>query len=103
VPASFRLTEDAVRDLEQAAEFLAERSESAALRLADTLEHTFRFIAQSPGCGHRRQDLTSHQDIRFWSSAGYLIYYRVATKSLLILGVLHGARDAATLIASRLD
>jgi plasmid stabilization system protein ParE len=103
VPASFRLAEDAVRDLEQAAAYLAEESETAALRLADDLEHAFLFIAGWPACGHRRTDLTPNEDIRFWSSNGYLIVYRAQPRPLLILGVLHGARDAASAIASRLE
>jgi len=103
VPVPFRLTEDAVRDLEQAAAYLAEESEPAALKLADNLEHSFLFIAQWPGCGHRRSDLTRHQDIRFWNSSGYLIVYRIGVQPVLILGVLHDARDAASLVASRLE
>ncbi len=103
MPLHFQLTEDAVRDLEQAASYLAEESEAAALNLADALEHTFLFIADWPGCGHRRPDLTPHENIRFWSSNGYLIVYRIGVKPILILGILHGARDTSTLIASRLE
>jgi plasmid stabilization system protein ParE len=103
VPAPFRLAEDAVRDLEQAATYLAAESETAALHLADNLEHVFLFIARWPACGHRRPDLTANQDIRFWSSNGYLIVYRARPRPLLIVAVLHGARDAASAMASRLE
>jgi plasmid stabilization system protein ParE len=103
VATRFRLTEDAVRDLEQAAAYLAQESETAALNLADDLEHAFLFIADWPGCGHRRSDITPHGDIRFWTKGDYLICYRLATSPLLILGVVHGARDAARLIATRLE
>ena len=99
----FQLTEDAVRDLEQAAAYLAEESEIVALNLADDLEHAFLFIASWPGCGHRRSDITRHEDIRFWTNGDYLICYRLATDPLLILGVLHGARDTASLITTRLE
>jgi plasmid stabilization system protein ParE len=103
VAARFLLTEDAVRDLEQAAAYLADESEAAALKLADDLEHAFLFIADWPDCGHRRSDLTRHTGIRFWNSGGYLIFYRIGVKPTLILGVLHDARNAAPLIASRLE
>jgi plasmid stabilization system protein ParE len=103
VPAPFRLAEDAVRDLEEAAAYLAAESETAALRFADDLEHAFLFIARWPACGHRRPDLTSNQDLRFWSSNGYLIVYRARPRPLLIVAVLHGARDAASAMASRLE
>ena len=103
MPARFRLTEDAVRDLEEAAAFLAEESEAAALNLADALEHSFCFIAAWPGCGHRRPDLASNRDLRFWFSSGYLIAYNIDTRPILVLGVLHGARDSAQLIDRRLE
>jgi plasmid stabilization system protein ParE len=102
VSAPFRLAEDAVRDLEEAAAYLSEESETAALHLADDLEHAFLFIARWPACGYPRPDLTPNEDIRFWSSNGYLIVYRARPRPLLILGVLHGGRDAASAIAPRL-
>ncbi len=101
--APFRLTEDAVHDLEQASAYLAVESETAALHFADDLEHAFLFIARWPACGHRRHDLTANKDIRFWSSNGYLIVYRAKPRPPLILAVLHGARDAASALAARLD
>ena len=103
MPAPFRLAEDAVRDLEQAAAYLAEKNETAALRFADDLEHAFLFIVRWPACGHRRPDLTQNQDIRFWPSNGYLIVYRAQPRPLVILGLLHGARDAASALASRFE
>jgi plasmid stabilization system protein ParE len=102
VSVRFRLTEDAVRDLEQAASYLAEESEAAALNLANDLEHSFLFIADWPDCGHHRSDLTHKKNVRFWNSRGYLIVYRLDLKPTLILAVLHEARDAAALMASRL-
>jgi plasmid stabilization system protein ParE len=103
VSAQFRLAEDAVRDLEEAVAYLAEQSETAALHIAEDLEHAFLFIARWPACGHRRPDLTANEDIRFWSSNGYLIAYRSQPRPLLILAVLHGARDAASAIAPGLE
>ena len=99
--AKFELTEDAVVDLEQAIAFLAAESESAALNLADDLEHAFLFLSQWPGCGHRRPDLTNEDDLRCWSSSGYLILYRMEMRPILIISVLHSARDAVSLMASR--
>ena len=103
MPQLFSLTEDAVRDLEQTVAYIAEDSEEAAHRLADTLDHAFHFIARWPNCGHRRPELTLQERVRFWSSAGYLIAYRADIRPVLILAVLHGARDAESIFTARLE
>lgn len=44
--ATFRLTQEAALDLEEAVAYLAEQSIEAALQLATNLEHAFLFLAQ---------------------------------------------------------
>ena len=99
---SFDLTEDATADLEAAAIFLAERSEAAALRLTDDLENAFTLIAQHPRLGRVRDEYSGLEGLRFWTSAGYLIAYLSDRSPILILAVLHGARDAASIISLRI-
>jgi plasmid stabilization system protein ParE len=98
----FDLTEDATADLEAAAIFLAERSEAAALKLADDLENAFSLIAQHPHIGRVREEYSALEGLRFWTSAGYLIAYLVDLSPILILAVLHGAREAASIIPNRI-
>ena len=49
-------------------------------------------LAQNPGIGHVRPDLTN-EDVRFWPVFKYLVIYRPATRPLEIVRVLHGQRD----------
>lgn len=49
-------------------------------------------LAQSPGLGHTRDDLTS-LPLRFWPVFSYLIVYDPARRPIEIVRVLHGARD----------
>ncbi len=98
----FDLTEDATADPEIAAAYLAERSEEAALRFADDLENAFLLIAQHPMVGRVRDEYSPLEGLRFWTSAGYLIAYLSDRSPILILAVLHGARDAASIIPNRI-
>jgi plasmid stabilization system protein ParE len=98
----FDLSEDAVYDLEEAVGYLAAENPPAALRLADELEQTFLFLAQWPSAGRRREDLTEEPELRFWSNKDYLIGYFGNRSPILIVCVLHGSRDAASILAPRL-
>ena len=52
----------------------------------------FHTIANTPGIGHSRQDL-SDEALRFWAVGKYLIIYRSETVPVQIVRVLHAARD----------
>jgi plasmid stabilization system protein ParE len=56
-----------------------------------------RRLATMPGLGHVREDLAD-ESLRFWSVYAYLIIYRPATDPLLIVRVLHGARDVRAIL-----
>ena len=57
----------------------------------------FRKLANQPGIGHYRQDLTD-EPFRFWSVGSYLIIYWTDTDPLEILRVMHSSRDIARLL-----
>jgi plasmid stabilization system protein ParE len=97
------LTEEATADLEEAIAYIGEDSPRAALRVVDTLEDAFRFLAEWPSLGHRRQDLTHAPDLRFWTSGRDLIAYLPTENPILIIAVLHSARDAKSLMAHRFE
>ena len=62
---------------------------------------TFRGLASSPGKGHLREDLTTDADLRFWRLFSHLIVYRLGTKPLAVIAVLHGRRDVAGVLKQR--
>jgi hypothetical protein len=57
----------------------------------------FRKLADMPGMGHLREELTD-EPFRFWAVGSYLIIYRPDTDPVEILRVLHGSRDIAGLL-----
>jgi plasmid stabilization system protein ParE len=63
------------------------------------LNQAFQRLADMPGLGHRRNDLTK-RDLRFWSVYSYLVIYR-ESDPLLIVAVLHGKRNVKRLLKER--
>jgi plasmid stabilization system protein ParE len=61
----------------------------------------FRALAKTPGQGHRRDDFTGREELRFWSVFSSLIVYRIDKKPLGIIAILHGKRDAEQVLKER--
>jgi len=91
----FRLTPRAERDLEEIMDYISEQSspERAGAVLRDILEAASR-LAETPGMGHTREDLTD-EDVRFWTVHSYFIVYHPETRPLEIVRVVSGWRDVA--------
>jgi plasmid stabilization system protein ParE len=94
---TYRLTHSARRDLEKIYDYIAEDSLQAAGRMIDRFTAAFRKLAETPGLGHFREDLT-REPFRFWAVGSYLVLYRPATHPLEILRVIHGARDVRAIL-----
>jgi plasmid stabilization system protein ParE len=95
--SEFVLTPAAEGDLLKIIEYLGGDNPSAVLRVVDALDEAMQRLADNPGIGHLRPDLTD-QDVRFWSVFKYLVIYRPDTKPLQIVRVLHGRRDVKRLL-----
>lgn len=74
-----------------------ESSDRAAQVLEDLLQAMVR-LADTPGLGHQRGDLTSHPGYRFWRVHTFLIVYRADSRPLAVARVVRGTRDVATLL-----
>jgi plasmid stabilization system protein ParE len=95
------LAPQAARDLIAIWRYLKkESSEETADRVESVIRSKFVYLADVPGGGHWRRDLTS-ADVRFFSVYSYLIVYRPETKPLQIVAVLHSHRDVAKLLSKR--
>jgi antitoxin ParD1/3/4/toxin ParE1/3/4 len=57
-------------------------------------------LAEMPGAGHRRADLTD-RPVLFYKIYSYLVIYTPETQPLQILGVLHGRRNVAHILKQR--
>jgi plasmid stabilization system protein ParE len=93
----FIFTEEAEAQLLEILDHLGDDSESAAVRVRDAVYDAVGKLAESPGIGHRRQDLTD-RPLKFWSVFSYLVAYDPESRPLTIIAVLHGARDVEKLL-----
>ena len=66
-----------------------------ATRFLDRVAKTIEVVRQSPLMGTTREPLGSGLRVTFQHP--YAIYYQVSDRELIIVRVLHGARDAAAI------
>ena len=93
----FKLSPEALRDIEEIWEFISNDNLDAADRVRDEIFSACDKLADVPGMGHLRTDL-AQEPLRFWPVYSYLIIYRPDSEPLEIVRVLHGARDVAQLL-----
>lgn len=85
----------ALADLVETAEFLAEGDVEVADRFFDAFESTLESLKRTPKIGavKRYRDQT---DIRMWFVQGFensLIFYTESANEIVIIRVIHAARD----------
>jgi len=96
------LTAEAQQDLRAIHDYLiAEGGARVALHVVSAFIVAFRRLSKSPGMGHRREDLTSHENLLFWPVFSYVIVYMRGSEPLKVVAVLHGNRDVARLLRER--
>ena len=93
----YQLAEAAKRHVDEIGVFIADDSIDAALKVYDALEEAFELLAENPGIGHTREDLTD-RPLKFWSVFSYLVVYDPASVPLTVVAILHGARDVGQLL-----
>ncbi len=98
--STYQFTEDGDKDLDEIWEYIAASSIEAADRVTLEVRSACQRLAERPGIGHTRQDLTG-RPLKFWSVYSYLIVYDPDTSPLQIIAVLHGARDVESLMKRR--
>lgn len=97
---SYVVAPDAEDDLKQIWRYLLGQAGLAvANRIQGELVDAFESLADAPGKGHRRPDLTS-RDVLFFSVYQYMIVYRRAA-TVEVVAVLHGKRDVKRLLKTR--
>ncbi len=79
---------------------LREAGLATANRIQDELLDAFEGLAETPGQGHRRSDLT-RREVLFFSVYQYMIVYRQAA-TVEIVAVLHGKRNVKRILKERL-
>jgi antitoxin ParD1/3/4/toxin ParE1/3/4 len=100
--ARYLFAPEAATDLVQIWRYIKKQS---SMEMADRVESVIldriRFLAENPGAGHWRRNLTE-QPVKFFPVYSYLIVYRPDTKPLQVVSILHGRRDVEQILRSRL-
>ena len=87
------LSPEAQQDITDIREFyLREAGAQVARYVLREITRTLRFLTDTPGAGHNREDLTD-EPVKFWSVFSYLIVYDPAMNPLGIARVIHSSRD----------
>jgi toxin ParE1/3/4 len=94
------LSAEARRDLRKVWSSIAPDNRDAADEMCEKLHDALELIAQMPGIGHNRAEV-SEKKYRFWAVKPFVIAYRVSSKRVTIMRIVHGARDFRTLFDQR--
>lgn len=81
--------------------YLEEAGYRVARQMIVEFVEAFRFLARTPGAGHKREDLAEDRPILFWPMRNYLILYKSNTNPLQIVTVVRGSQDMPKLIIRR--
>lgn len=93
----FVLSADADQDLAEIAEQIGTDSLSSAERVIENLYKAMGRLAEAPGIGHWREDLADRK-YRFFLVYSYLVIYQFDATPLLVVRVIHAARDVSRLL-----
>lgn len=95
---NYRLSNEALDDIDGLWSFIAADNLEAADRLVKAIHDACALLGDNPGLGHLRRDLTS-LPVRFYTvMKNYLIICDSGTSPVMIVRILHGARDVAALL-----
>ena len=96
--SGYRLSPLALDDLDAIDAYVSAHSPRAAKTLLNTLFKAFGRLAEQPGLGHTRTDLTA-LPVRFLTVAGrYTIVYREMPDRLDIVRIIGGGRDVSAIL-----
>ncbi|HEX3355589.1 MAG TPA: type II toxin-antitoxin system RelE/ParE family toxin [Tepidisphaeraceae bacterium] len=96
-----RISRLADRDIERIWQFIARESPTAATKVEDDIHTAMKLLADHPQMGHQRKDVSDDR-YRFWPVYSYIIAYRCEEESLIVVRVVHGARNIRRLLRRHL-
>jgi toxin ParE1/3/4 len=96
------LTPTAQEDLAAIRDYYMEQAGARIARqmLAECVE-AFRFLARTPGAGHKREDLAGDRSVLFWAMRDYLIVYAVDGGTVQVVMIARGSRDVPSILTRR--
>jgi len=97
----------ALEDITEIACYLRERSQTVAAKFLQLLDATYEQLAGMPELGTKKYFAHPEmQNVRIWpvkKYRNYLLFYRIEEDRILVLRVLHGARDYEGLFGGETD
>lgn len=90
-----RLSRQADADLDEIAEYIADRSPSAAQRQLETLYEKFILLAAHPLLGESCENLSP--SLRAFTAGSYVIFYAPLDDGIEVARVIHASRDIDSL------
>lgn len=94
----YALSPEAVADLQEIWAYIARDSVAAADKLEADIYKACEMLAENPRLGHKRPELTD-EPVLFWPvRRHYLVIYQRGTQPLKIVRILHGSRDAESIL-----
>ena len=98
---------EALRDLVEQADYIAQHSLEAAERFVDAAEATFEILARTPEIGGVCQFRSPQAaGLRVWPVRGFqkhLVFYRPAGNGIDVIRVIHAARDIEAVLGNQSD
>lgn len=92
---SFRLSSGANQDLDDIAEYIGSDNPTAADKVILSIRNTMSLLAENPQMGRLHGRVRPH--LRVFPASrpaqNYLIFYEAETEGILVLAILHGARN----------
>ncbi len=92
----------AEEDISESALYIAEDSLEAAIHFIDRTNETFEFLSSHPEAGSEHSFLSpSLKGTRSWPVRGFekwLVFYQLHTYEIVVIRILHGARDIDNLL-----
>ena len=98
--SNYILGPDADLDLDDIWEYIARDNIDAADRWIGKLFDAFEALGQTPGMGHKREDLTRYP-VLFWPVGAYVVIYRPERRPIEIVAVTQGSRDIPAFLHRR--
>ncbi len=94
----FILSPEARQDLHTIRNYyLKEAGPRVAKYVLTEIDRGFHLVANTPGAGHSRTDLTA-SPVKFWSVFSYFIIYDFAAHPVGIVRILHSSRDVESIL-----
>jgi toxin ParE1/3/4 len=95
--ASYQFSEDAVNDLNEICDYIAQNNPRSASNLFDAIRQKFKLLANFPNMGKSYEQV--RPNLRVFLVGDYIIFYYPHDRGIFILRIVSGYRNLDTLFS----